>query len=100
MSHSELPPEWWGDTFKTWAVLDSGRQDDELKRLADKVAAINETIEGPRGLRQDLNSAHGGIRKSKAITWQDVAVMALVAIICIILTLFAATFIPSIHLVR
>ena len=97
MTRDELPPEWWGDTFKAWAVLDSSRQDDELKRLADRIAAINEKIEGPRGLRQDLNNAHGGIRKSRAITWQEVGVMALVAIICTILVLLAATIFPIHH---
>ena len=100
MTRDELPAEWWTDAFKAWALADSVRQDNELRRLADKVAAIEEKIEGPRGLRQDLNNAHGGIRKSRAITWQDVGVMALVAIICIFLTLLAATYIPSIHLVH
>lgn len=75
-------PEWWS----------------AVQSLTEKVGALNEKIEGPRGLRQDVNAAHGIVRKSRAITWQDVGVMALVAIICDILVLWIATVIPSIHL--
>lgn len=57
---AELPPEWWGDAFHAWAMLDSQRQDDELKRVAAEVAVIREKLEGKQ--KQDLDAA--AVRKS------------------------------------
>lgn len=57
---SDLPQEWWGDPFKAWSILDSGRQDDEHKRLAGEVAVIREKLEGKQ--KQDLDAAHQKIR--------------------------------------
>lgn len=109
MTDAELPPEWWGDSFKAWTVLDSQRQDDELKRQAGEIAVLKEKLEGKA--KQDIDAAHKSIRvlflelaKERGRIWnrewQDVALMALVAIICIILVLLAATFIPSVRLVH
>src|SRR6185437_5827162 len=98
MSEPDIPPEWWGDTFKTWAVLNAGRQDDEMKRLAADLAIVKEKLDGKAA--RDIDAAHKCIRQlssqsdelRKKVTYNVMTTVLIFVGVILVVLLFATIF--------